>query len=149
MAESQLYRGVIRGPTLIVVALSTVILGCGSHGRVSKTDVLSKGDAVCRHLYDQALATDNERLSEGASNRRIASLQRAQIAALSSLGTPDRDAQLFRDMLAAERLVHSDFLAYVRSLSHSRAQQLEVTQHEQTYRQLSMRFGFKICTTMD
>jgi hypothetical protein len=132
------------------MALATVILGCGSsHGTVSKSDVISKGDAVCRHFYDQALATDNERLSERASNQRLASLQRAQIAALSSLGTPDRDARLFRDMLAAESLVHSDFLAYVRRRSHSRAQPLQVTRHELAYRQLAMRFGFKICTTMD
>jgi uncharacterized protein (DUF934 family) len=132
------------------MAVSTVILGCGSsHATVGKADLLSKGDAICRRSYDQALATDNERLSAHASNQRIASLQRAQIAALSSLGTPDRDAQRFHDMLAAERLVHSDFLAYIRGRSHSGAQLWLLTRHEQTYRKLSMRFGFKICATMD
>jgi hypothetical protein len=132
------------------VVVAIVLLGCGSDPRtVSQADVLAKGDAICRHFYDEALAAGNAGLSEHAYNVRVASLERAQIAALSSLGTPDHDAQAFRDMLVTQRVIRADLLAYIHRRSHPRDQQLEAARHEMSYRQLAKRFGFKVCSTMD
>ncbi len=132
------------------MALPITLVGCGSAaGTVSKADVLAKGDAICRLSYEKALSAGNAGLRESAYNRRVASLERAQIAALSALGTPGHDAQVFRDVLAAQRVVRADLLAYIRSRSHPRARQLEFARHEMSYRQLAKRFGFKVCSTMD
>ena len=112
------------------VAVAVAVAGCGSSGSstsgsstsgsktVPKAQIISQGDAICSKLgqtvgsgpnVDPAKATGKQLMELAPFLTKNADVISSEVSQVSALGTPDKDAALFDQVLADGRTAASYF----------------------------------------
>jgi hypothetical protein len=108
--------------TVTVVLAAATLAACGSSSKktIPKAQLISKGDAICTRLeagigpgpnINPAKATPAQLKSLAPFLTKNANVVKAEVDQVGALGTPDKDAAEFKQILADGRTVANEFQA--------------------------------------
>ena len=144
--------------TLATVVAALGVAGCGgSDGELTKSELIAKGDAICKQAHDQYAkdqpASPPSSSSEAADlQRKLIEISEAELDEIRGLNAPsDTRPALDRYLAAREQGVallkkglaaaeHNDAFAYAQT-----KQQVAATQRHRT--ELARAVGFKECSS--
>ena len=140
-------------------SVAAVLAACGSSGSktVPKSQIISKGDAICRRLdatigqppnFNPANATTAQLKSIVPFLTKTAQVTTSEVQQVRALGTPSTDAALFKQILADGDTAAAHFRAAAQAATQgNRPAFLATFRQLQAVPSRGKQFGFHVCDT--
>jgi hypothetical protein len=145
---------------LLVCASAAALAACGSSGSktVSKAEIISKGDAICRKATSQitasppngdpAQATSAQLKASAPFFQQLSNSTRTSVSQIAALGKPDKDAALLDKLLANGRTSAANSQAAGQAAQRGDVKAFRVAFAKRqggSGSALAKQFGFKVC----
>lgn len=145
--------------TVVVLAglSAAAVAACGSSGTktVPKSEIISKGDAICKRLNATLPALPNSDPTKFTSSQlkqvapaiaKTGQIVSSEVGQVRALGTPSSDAALLKQVLADGDTVAANFQAASQAAAKGdKAGFLTVFQRIQGQPLRGKQFGFQVC----
>jgi hypothetical protein len=139
--------------TLVALALA-VGAGCGGAARLTRSQLLERGDAICRRVAEGRDHVYVNYPQEAGMWRPLIAVERAAFAALEKLVAPAPMAQEWAQLIAIDQRVvagRTSAVAYASAgrLALAQAEIASLTREEEQAAQLGASDGFAYCSLVE